>query len=106
MVHFIFIAPMQSCVTDVLVYNLHMTIFSRVYSYVTRVYSYVTRMYSYVTRMYSCVTRMLLVCTRVYSYVTRMLLAYSFSHNHHQCPFAVKEKYSQYQRRRVNAVMR
>ena len=76
MVHFIFIAPMHSYVTNVLVYNLHMTIFSRVYSYVTRVYSYVTRMYSYVlvcysyvlvcysyvTRMYSCVTRMLLVC--------------------------------------------
>ena len=60
MVHLIFIPPMHSHVTDVLVYNLHMTIFSRVYSYVTRVYSYVTR---------------------VYSYVTRMLLVCSFSHN-------------------------
>ena len=39
-----FIAPMHSYVTNVLVYNLHITIFSRVYSYVTRVYSYVTRM--------------------------------------------------------------
>ena len=48
-----FIAPMHSYVTNVLVYNLHMTIFSRVYSYITRVYSYVTCMYSYVTRMYS-----------------------------------------------------
>ena len=36
MVHFIFIPPMHSYVTDVLVYNLHKTIFSRVYSYVTR----------------------------------------------------------------------
>ena len=36
MVHFMFIAPMHSYVTNVLVYNLHMTIFSRVYSYVTR----------------------------------------------------------------------
>ena len=69
MVHFMFIAPMHSYVTNVLVYNLHITIFSRVYSYVTRVYSYVTRMYSYVTRVllvcYSCVTRMyscVLVC--------------------------------------------
>ena len=88
MVHFIFIAPMHSCVTDVLVYNLHMTRFSRVYSYVTRVYSYVTRMYSCVIRMLLVCTRMLLVCTRVYSYVTRMysyvarmLLVCSFSHN-------------------------
>ena len=37
MVHFMFIAPMHSYVTNVLVYNLHITIFSRVYSYVTRV---------------------------------------------------------------------
>ena len=99
MVHFIFIPPTHWFVTDVLVYNLHMTIFSRVYLYVTRAYSYVIRMllvcYSYVTRMYSCVTRMLLVCTRMllartrvyshvtrmYSYVTRMLLVCSFSHN-------------------------
>ena len=76
MVHFIFIAPMHSYVTNVLVYNLHMAIFSRVCSYVTRMllvcysyvlvcYSYVTRMYLYVTRMYSSVlvcARMLLVC--------------------------------------------
>ena len=78
--HFIFIAPMHSYATDVLVYSLHMTIFSRVYSYVTRVYSYVTRMYSYVTRMYSCV----FVC---YSHVTRMLLVCSFSHNRLGQPF-------------------
>ena len=38
------------------VYNLHMTIFSRVYSYVSRVYSYVTRM---------LLVYMLLVYTRV-----------------------------------------
>ena len=55
------IAPMHSYVTNVLVHNLHITIFSRVYSYVTRVYSYVTRK--------------LLVCTR-------MLLVCSFSHDH------------------------
>ena len=39
MEHFMFIAPMHSYVTNVLVYNLHITIFSRVYSYVTRMYS-------------------------------------------------------------------
>ena len=62
---------MHSYVTDVLVYNLHMTIFSRVYSYVTRMLLVCTRVllvcYSYVV-----------VC---YSYVTRMLLVCSFSHN-------------------------
>ena len=65
MVHFIFIAPMHSYVTNVLVHNLHMTIFSRVYSYVlvcTRMllvcYSYVLVCYSYVL----VCTRMLLVC--------------------------------------------
>ena len=93
MVHFIFIAPMHSYVTNVLVYNLHMTIFSRVYSYVLVCYLYVTRMYSCVTRMLLVCIRMLLVCTRVYSYVTRMysyvtcmLLACSFSHNHFILP--------------------
>ena len=72
MVHFIFIAPMHSYVTNVLVYNLHMTIFSRVYLYVlvcTRMLLVCTRMllvcYLYVTPMHSCVTRMLLVCTRM-----------------------------------------
>ena len=74
MVHFMFIAPMHSYVTNVLVYNLHITIFSRVFSYVTRLYSYVTRMCSYVTRMLLVCTRMLLVCIRVYSYV---LVCYS-----------------------------
>ena len=39
-VPFIFIAPINSHVTNVFVYNLHITIFSRVYSHVTRVYSY------------------------------------------------------------------
>ena len=68
MVHFMFIAPMHSYVTSVLVRNLHITIFTRVYSYVTRVYSYVTRMYSHFTRMLSYV----LVC---YSYV---LVCYSY----------------------------
>ena len=85
MVHFIFIAPMHSYVTDVLVYNLHMTIFSRVYSYVTRVYSYVTRMYSYVTRM-------LLVCSfshdpRIFSCIlsisNHMILLVQFEINKH-----------------------
>ena len=81
MVHFIFIAPMHSYVTNVLVYNVHMTIFSRVYSYVlvcTRMLLVCTRMllvcYSYVLVCYSYVTCMLFVC---YSYVlvcTRMLL--------------------------------
>ena len=95
MVHIMFIAPMHSYVTNVLVYHLHITIVSRVYSHVTRMYlyvlvcarmllvcySYVFVCYSYVTRMYSYVTRMysyVLVC---YSYVTRMLLACSFSHD-------------------------
>ena len=81
MVHFIFIAPMHSYVTNVLVYNLHMTIFSRVYSYVLVCTRMLLVCYLYVTRMYSCVTRMLLVCTRVYSYVTHMLLVCSFSYN-------------------------
>ena len=90
MVHFIFIAPMHSYLTNALVYNLHMTIFSRVYSYVLVCYLYVTRMYSCVSRMLLVCTRLLLVCTRVYSYVTRMysyvtrmLLVCSFSHNRH-----------------------
>ena len=48
MVHFMFIAPMHSYVTNVLVYNLHITIFTRMYSYVTRVYSCVLVCYSYV----------------------------------------------------------
>ena len=61
--HFMFIAPRYSYVTDVLVYNLHITIFSRVYSYVLVYYSYVL-----------VCTRLLLVCARVYSYFTRMLL--------------------------------
>ena len=40
-VHFIFIAPMDSHVTSVIVYNvnLHVTIFSRVYSHVTHMHS-------------------------------------------------------------------
>ena len=42
---------MHSYVTNVLVYNLHMTIFSRVYSYVL-----------VCTRMLLVCTRMLLVC--------------------------------------------
>ena len=71
MVPFIFIAPMHSYVTNVFVYNLPITIFSRVYSYVTRMYSYVTPM---LLVCYSCV----LVCnsyvTHVYSYV---LVCYS-----------------------------
>ena len=82
MVHFIFIAPMHWYVTNVLVYNLHMTIFSRVYSYVlvcTRMLLVCTRMYSYVTCMLLVCTRVLLVCTRVllvcYSYV---LVCYSY----------------------------
>ena len=91
MLHFIFIAPMHSYVTNVLVYNLHMTIFSRVYSYVlvctrmllvcTRMllvrYSYVlvcARVYSYVTRMHSYVLVCYLYVSRMYSCVTRMLL--------------------------------
>ena len=37
MVHLMLIAPMHSYVSNVLVYNQHITIFSRVYSYVTRV---------------------------------------------------------------------
>ena len=72
MVHFIFIAPMHSYVTNVLVYNLHMTIFSRVYSYVTCMLLVCTRAllvcYSYVFVCYSYVlvcTRRLLVCTRM-----------------------------------------
>ena len=67
-VHLMFIAPMYSYVTSIFVHNLHITMFSRVYSYVTGMYSFVTRMYSCAlvcTRMYSCV----LVCTRVYSSV-------------------------------------
>ena len=36
---FIFIAPMDSHVTNVIVYNLHITIFSRVYSHVTHMHS-------------------------------------------------------------------
>ena len=50
MVHFIFIAPMHSYVTNVLVYNLHITIV--------------------------VCTRMLLVCARMLFVCTRMLLAY------------------------------
>ena len=50
-VHFIFIAPFNSHATNVFVYNLHITIFSRAYSHVIRAYFYVTRMYSYVTRV-------------------------------------------------------
>ena len=52
-----FIAPMHLYVTNVFVYNLHITIFSGVYSNVTLMYSYVTRMFlvcAYATRMYSC----------------------------------------------------
>ena len=70
--HFIFIAPMHSYVINVLVYNLHMAIFSRVYSYVTRMLLVCTRVllvcYSYVLVCYSYVlvcTRRLLVCTRM-----------------------------------------
>ena len=39
MVHFMHIAPMHSYVTKAFVYDLYITIFSRVYSYVTRMYS-------------------------------------------------------------------
>ena len=39
-------SPKHSYVTIVFVYNLHIIIFSRVYSYVTRTYSCVTRIYS------------------------------------------------------------
>ena len=85
MVHFIFIAPIHSYVTNVLVYNLHMTIFSRVYSYVlvcTRMllvrYSYVLVCYSYVTRMLLyvlvCYSYVLVYCTRMLLVCTRMLL--------------------------------
>ena len=40
-VHFIFVAPMDSHVTNEIVYNvnLHITIFSRVYSHVTHMHS-------------------------------------------------------------------
>ena len=69
MAHFIFIAPMHSYVTNVLVYNLHMTIFSRVYSYVTRMYSYVTCMLLVCTRVLLVCYSYVLVC---YSYVTRI----------------------------------
>ena len=57
-------APMHSHVVSVFVYNLHINIFSRVYSYVTRVlavcYSCVLvccsyACYSYVLVCYSCV---------------------------------------------------
>ena len=109
MVHFIFIAPMHSYVTNVLVYNLHMTIFSRVYSYVSRVYSYLTRMYSYVTRMYSYVTRMLTrmysYVTRMYSYVTRMLFVCSLSHNVNE-PFSDRGKSKSLLRKKCWSVLR
>ena len=59
------IAPMHLYVTSVLVYNLHTTIFSRAYSFITR-------MLPVCTRTLLVCTRMLLVCSRVYSYVTRM----------------------------------
>ena len=91
-------APMHSYVTNVLVYNLHITIFTRVYSYVTRVYSYVLVCYSCVTRMLLVCTRMLLVCTRMYSYVTRMysgvtrmLLVCSFSHDRFGVQFEINK---------------
>ena len=76
--HF-FIAPMHSYVTNVLVYDLHMTIFSRVYSYVL----VCTRMLLVCTRMLLVCTRMLLVCTRMLRvHVTRMysyvLVCYSY----------------------------
>ena len=75
MVHFMFIAPMHSYVSNVLVYKLHIAIFSRV---------------SRMLLVCTCVTRMLLVCTRVYSYVTRiysyvtrmlLVVVCSFSHD-------------------------
>ena len=52
-----FIAPMHVYVTNVFVYNRHITIFIGVYSKVTLMYSYVTRMFlvcTYATRVYSC----------------------------------------------------
>ena len=58
MVHFMFIAPMHSYVTNVLVYNLHITIFSRVYSYVLVCYSCVLVCYSCVV-----LVTIVLVCT-------------------------------------------
>ena len=88
MVHFMFIAPMHSYVTNVLVYNLHITIFSRVYSLLlvsTLMLLVCTGMllvcYSYVLVCYSCVTRMYSYVTRMYSYVTRLSLVCSFSHD-------------------------
>ena len=77
MVHFIFIAPMHSYVTNVLVYNLHMTIFSRVYSYVL----VCTRMLLVCTRMLLVCYSYVLVCARMLLVCTRMLLVCSFSHN-------------------------
>ena len=57
MVHFMFVTPTHSYVTNVFVCNLHI---SRVYSYVTP---------------------MLLLCTRVYSYGYSYVLVWYFSHD-------------------------
>ena len=70
MVRLMFIVPKHSYVTIVFVQNLYISIFSRVYPYVTRIYSYGTRILLVLlvcTRMCSCVTSMLLVRTRIYS---------------------------------------
>ena len=76
-----FIAPMHSYVTSVLVYNLHTTIFSRAYSFITRMLPVCTRMLLVCTRMLLVCSRVYSYVTRMYSYVTRMLLVCSFSHD-------------------------
>ena len=62
---------MYSYVTNLFAYNLYITVWVFMYSYVTRMllvcYSYVTRMYSSVLVYYSYVR------TRLYSYDTRMV---------------------------------
>ena len=89
MVHFMFIAPMHSYVTNVFVYNLHISILvvcTRMllvcYSYVTGMLLVYTRMSLVCTRVYSYVSRMLLACTREFSYVTRM---YSYVTRMYSC---------------------